>query len=371
MNVKVITRHAPSNYGSLLQCVATQKVIESLGHQCEIIDYIRKDERGVKAITTALSNKKGWNDKWFKKLLYVALRYPEEKLAEIYFGKMREKHLCLSNRCYTYEELQKIEADVFMTGSDQVWGNVINGKFDEAYFLTFAPNNVRKVAYAASFGRTDFTKETLSVYKEMLKGYAGIAVREDNAVELLNDLQISNLGQVLDPTLLLDEKEWNHYVSPPPYNEKYILVYEIHNNPKLDEYAKKLAQHTKIPLIRISASLHQINRGGKLVWLPCLEEFLSLVKNCTCLVTDSFHGTAFALIFNRQIVEVMPNNSTSSRNHSILKLTGLTDRVLSDTDDFSFIERRIDYERVNLILKREKAKSMNVLERLLLSNPKC
>ena len=82
MDVKVITRHAPSNYGSLLQSIATIKTIEWLGHKCEIINYIRNDERGLKAILTPLKNKKKWSNNFLRRLLYVLLRFPEEYNAE-------------------------------------------------------------------------------------------------------------------------------------------------------------------------------------------------------------------------------------------------------------------------------------------------
>lgn len=134
MDIKVITRHAPSNYGSLLQSIATITILEHLGHTCEIIDYIRDDEHGLKAVTTSLNGKQGWNGNPLKKLAYIALRYPEEKKAELKFSRMRKKYLKLTGRCRTHEDLRLLDADVFMTGSDQVWGPTLNGRYDEAYF---------------------------------------------------------------------------------------------------------------------------------------------------------------------------------------------------------------------------------------------
>lgn len=100
-------------------------------------------------------------------------------------------------------------------------------------------------------------------------------------------------------------------------------------------YAKKFADSVGLPLYRISPSLHQITRGGKFIYLPDLGDFLSFIKNCTYFITDSFHGTVFALIFNKQFVEILPNNNTGSRNQSILQLTGLMDRIIIDFNDFS------------------------------------
>lgn len=363
MDIKVITRHAPSNYGSLLQSIATITILERLGHTCEIIDYIRDDEHGLKAVTTSLNGKQGWNGNPLKKLAYIALRYPEEKKAELKFSRMRKKYLKLTGRCRTHEDLRLLDADVFMTGSDQVWGPTLNGQYDEAYFLSFVTGKPR-TAYAASFGRTDFTPQILAEYKKLLSTYLGIAVRENSAVDLLTQMGISCAGQVLDPTLLLTGEEWSKRIKR-NMEGKYVLVYQLHNNPVLTDYALRFARHTGLPLYRISPTFHQIRRGGKFVYLPDLDEFLSYIKNCTYFLTDSFHGTAFALNFNKQFIEILPNNKTGSRNQSILQLTGLTDRILTDFNDFSMADKVIEYTSVNNILAKERQKSIAILKSLL------
>ena len=362
MDIKVITRHAPSNYGSLLQSIATVTILERLGHTCEIIDYIRDDEHGLKAVTTVLDGKQGWNGNLLKKLAYIALRYPEEKRAEMKFSRMRKKYLKLTGRCRTHEELKQLDADVFMTGSDQVWGPTLNGRYDEAYFLSFVKDKP-KTAYAASFGRTDFTPQVLSEYKKLLSAYSGIAVRENSAVDLLAQMNIPCAGQVLDPTLLLTGEEWGKWIEK-DVQGKYVLVYQLHNNPALSDYAVRFARHVGLPLYRVSPTFHQYRRGGKFVYLPGLGEFLSYIKNCTYFITDSFHGTAFALNFNRQFIEILPNNKTGSRNQSILQLTGLQDRIVTDYDNLSISNRKIDYESVNAVLRCEREKSMSIMHDL-------
>ena len=360
MDIKVITRHAPSNYGSLLQSIATITILERMGHQCKIIDYIRKDEQGLKAILTSLNNKKGWNGSFIKKGLFVLFRYPEEKIAELKFEKMRSQFLKLTQRCSTIEDLSELKADVFMTGSDQVWGPTINGTYDDAYFLSFV-RNVSKIAFAASFGRTDFNNSILASYKKLLSTYNGIAVRENAAVDLLKQMDIPCAGQVLDPTLLLTEEEWSKFITKPnSLPQRYVLVYQA-----LNEYAKNFAAHVGLPLYRISPTFHQFRRGGKFIYLPDLGEFLSTIKNCSYFITDSFHGTAFALNFNRQFIEILPNNKTGSRNQSILKLTGLENRIITDFEDFSISNDDIDYKKVNEILYIEKKKSLEVLNYIL------
>ena len=190
-------------------------------------------------------------------------------------------------------------------------------------------------------------------------------MREDSAVQLLNEININCIGQVLDPTLLLTGKEWDTYTSKKNnIKGKYVLVYQLHNNPVLSDYAIKFANHVGLPLYRVSPTFHQFKRGGKFLYLPDLGDFLSYIKNCSYFITDSFHGTAFAINFNRQFIEILPNNNTSSRNQSILRLTGLEDRIITDYNDFSIYKKRIDYSNVNAILEQERIKSLNILKRL-------
>lgn len=167
MQIKVITRHTPNNYGSLLQSIATLRVIESLGHQCEIIDYWKRDEVGLQGILTSLQGKSLWKNSLFKRMAYVALRYPGEKIAALRFDKMRRRYLKLTPRCYSMEELESLQADVFMTGSDQVWGPLLDGGYDEAYFLSFVKEGYVRYRMQAALAALSF--RTLLLH--LISGY--------------------------------------------------------------------------------------------------------------------------------------------------------------------------------------------------------
>ena len=363
MNIKVITRHGPSNYGSLLQSIATLKVLERLGHNAEIIDYQRKDERGLKAVLANVNHKSGYSNP-LKKLLYIIIRFPMEWLAQVKFDKMRKTYLKMTERCSCESDLRKLSADVFMTGSDQVWGPVLTESYDAHYFLDFVDDATPKVAYAASFGKTVFNDEIESTFKRLLTRYNHITVREDSAKAILDKWDIACDGQVIDPTLLLNKDEWSKFIKQ-DRAQGYVLIYQIHNNPKVNEYAKALAKKKGLKLYRVSPSLHQITRGGKLIYLPDLGDFLSAIKYCTYLVTDSFHGTCFAINFNKQFVEVLPENGTSTRNQSLLKLVGLTNRIAYNVNDLDIADELIDYREVNAIIQEERIKSVEVLKVML------
>lgn len=368
MVVNVITRHAPTNYGSLLQAIATQRVIMNLGHECRIINYIPKCETGVRMAITQLEQKTKWRHNPIKKAIYLMVAEPETLLMDRKFLAMRKKYLLMGPCCATTGELKKLYAEkkdeVFLTGSDQVWGPISTGHYDPTYFLDFVPKSSRKLAFAASFGKAIFDEQTLKEYGVLLKKYDSLAVRENVAVELLKKMDIS-AKQVLDPTLLMDADAWSEYVKPMKKPEKYVLVYQIHANSDLDHYAVKFAEKAELPLLRVSPLLHQARRSGKFVYCPDISGFLDLVKNAAYMVTDSFHGTAFAINFNTQFVEVLPNTGTSSRNQSILELTGLTDRIVRDLNDFSYIDQEIDFKEANEKIGTSRIESIRILEEML------
>lgn len=368
MVVNVITRHAPTNYGSLLQAIATQRVIMNLGHECRIINYIPKCETGVRMAITQLEQKTKWRHNPIKKAIYLMVAEPETLLMDRKFLAMRKKYLLMGPCCGTTGELKKLYAEkkdeVFLTGSDQVWGPISTGHYDPTYFLDFVPKSSCKLAFAASFGKAIFDEQTLKEYGVLLKKYDSLAVRENVAVELLKKMDIS-AKQVLDPTLLMDADAWSEYVKPMKKPEKYVLVYQIHANSDLDHYAVKFAEKAELPLLRVSPLLHQAKRSGKFVYCPDISGFLDLVKNAAYMVTDSFHGTAFAINFNTQFVEVLPNTGTSSRNQSILELTGLTDRIVRDLNDFSYIDQEIDFKEANEKIGISRIESIRILEEML------
>ncbi len=365
MKVANITRHAMTNYGSLLQAIATQNVVRSFGHEIETIDYIRDDEHYKNHEKTLLAHKKEWNNNPLKKMLYLILRQPESIYSGRKFEKEREKLLNLTRRYTSIEELRHDapKADVYMTGSDQVWGPVENGDFDDAYFLSFVEENKKKISYAGSFGRTEISDDVMNFFKTNLRRYSRISVRESSAVSMIESLSLS-ATQVIDPTLLIDKNGWKTYFEPIKY-KKYVLIYQIHNDKQLGEYAQKVADRLNLPLIRISTSLHHINRPGKLIVCPSIGEFLSFIDNAECLITDSFHGTAFAINFNTQFIEVLPNNKTGTRNMSILELTGLSDRIVRNPEDVELCNTKIDFSHANEVIRAEREKCTQIFKNMI------
>lgn len=365
MKAAVITRHAITNYGSLLQAIATQKLFEELGCECEIIDYIRDDEYYTNYEKMNLKNKPRYNSNPVTRALYLALRQGETVKGGKAFREMQKKYLNLTQRYCSLDELKanKPEADFYVTGSDQVWGKIANVEYDTAYMLSFTDENDRRLAYAASLGKTELKGETAEVFCELLKRYSLVSVRESNAKEALAKIGIE-AKQVLDPTLLYGFDFWEQYEEK--INEqKYILIYQLENNPEMSRYAKRLAKKKGLKLIRVSPFMHQALRGGKFVYLPTLGQLISYIKNAECVITDSFHATAFSINFNTPFIDVLPSGENKCRNLSVLELTGLEHRILGDYSDFSVFDKECDFNCANAVLREEREKSVEILKQAM------
>lgn len=360
MDIKIITRHAPSNYGSLLQALATAIVFGRRGHQCNIIDYQRKDERGIGALRAEVARKPRWNKNVLFRAAYMALRAPGALLAQWRFDRWRREMLPLTPRVADRQQLNRLSADMFLTGSDQVWGPVADSKIDKAYFLDFTDDRARRTAYAASFGRTDLLP--LDEIAPLLKRYDKITVRESSAAEIIRQNCRACPTIVADPTLLLSRDEWFDIlgIDKQKHTKPYVLVYQLHNNPAVNEFAVAVAKRLGLKLRRVSPYIHQAVRPGRFTLLPSPAEFVRLIDQASLLVTDSFHGTAFAINCGTQFVDVLPDNGTATRNKNILRLMGLDRRVAHGTDSLHLVDTPIDFTEVHERLRELRAESLAV-----------
>ena len=379
MNIKIITCHDVYNYGASLQAYALQTYLKQKGHDVEIIDYLPAymDKAYSLNFNRYMSIPKmsplyKYKDNAFFRIVYAIKKYlPQlykivrQRGRKLAFDRFKHAYLHLTDHYVEYRDLKDVQwvADVFIVGSDQVWNPLFNNGRDPSYFLQFGSLETKRVAYAASFGHTEMTAELKQYYRKWLSRYEYIAVREDSAVTIIKEFGM-DAYQVIDPTLLLDASFWNKYLSPIKI-ENYVLVYQLHNDEKLGRYAKRVADEMNLPLVRISASFHQITREGKFVWCPEMGQFLSYIKNATCMITDSFHGTAFAINFNTPFVEVLPNNNTGTRNMSILRMTGLSHRILRDEEDIQLAKNKVDFTEVNEVLKEKRIESLEILKKMI------
>ena len=365
--IEVITLHRIVNYGSVLQAYATQYALENMGYDVEFLDYY-PERMHLLGMLKRIKNK---NNKLKKSLILRTIArcimFPSYILRFSRFNKFIKSKLKLSPiTYYTANEIDNNPpiADYYCTGSDQVWNSGWNEKIDGPFFLNFDTKNKKCFSYAASFGKSNLEDWEKNETKKLLEKYSNISVREKSGVEILENLGIKNSINVLDPTLLLNKKEWSKLASDKYKGKNYIFVYNLNRNKKIDKYVERLAKEKHLKIYYVSYALHEFYKKGEMKCNVSVEDFLSLIKYATYVVTDSFHATAFSINFNTPFVIVYPGKY-STRLQSILKITGLENRVAQDENDLDVVKRKIDFEKVNKKINIERQKSLSWLKESL------
>lgn len=308
--IGIMTFHRADNLGAVLQAYALQSAIrEKINADAEIIDYqcsrVESDRKKVKG---------------FKSLLLQMYYVWKHKSVE----KFRKEHLILSERCST-ESISEVAAkyDAFITGSDQVWNYECSG-WDDAYFLNFVPVNKDKYSYAASIGNYCFTESEKQHVRKLLQDFSCISVREASARKELDSMGLERTILSPDPVVLLPMERWKKVMSPRRCRQRYVFVYLIQQDVNVMRSAIAYAEAHNCKIISNKNSLEFIINGGP-------EDFLSWIYYAECVFTNSFHGTAFALMFNRPLAAdiQLVNGGINHRVLDMLECTGAVSCAIS------------------------------------------
>lgn len=356
MKFAVITLHRVYNYGSALQAYATQRTLEKYG-EAFVIDYITPERTFLTILNR--SEKKG-----IKGLVYRIAKFPSLLLKEATFGRFINKNLNLTKKFITAADIEKNppEADVYITGSDQVWNSKYNNGVDRGFFLDFIPEDKKRVSFVASFGKTELDENEAAQVKPLLSRYSALSVREDSAVTLLHNLGFDS-NWLIDPTLLLKKEEWQQLASKRLVKEKYLILMLLYGEDNgATDYARKIADEKGLKLVKISWQFRCPKKVDKLFTHRPPSDFLSLFDNAEFVVTNSFHGTAFSINLEKQFI-VVPRSEFNSRIESLLRLTGLSDRLVDNPDRLCVSNDVIDYTKVLPILEKERERSHEFIKK--------
>lgn len=352
MKVGILTFHRASNYGAVLQAYALSEMVKKFGCSAEIIDYRCPEVEMAHRPFAAFKKQK-----WYKAAVYFIGKCKNGKM----FDKFRTRMFRLSEM-YTRNNVGTIKDkyDIFISGSDQVWSKRLSG-FDKTYLLDFVDDDRKKYSYAASFGFTSFPENTRDVYQKYLEKFQMISLREKTAVDLLKNECSIDSCVCLDPTLILGKDEWMKFSTKPDLNEKYILIYTVQPPVGLLKYARKLSEEKGLKLIYLNNSRRK-DLDIKHIRYSTPEEFVGFFANAEYVLTNSFHGTAFSIIFNKElVVEIKTQKSVNTRSEDLLKLCEIDDRIINDNySDFKMSE--INWQNVNQKLENEKKKSVEYLK---------
>ncbi len=360
MKVAIVTLHRVYNYGSALQAYATQKVFEKQGYEAVIIDYITPQRTKKKIFFGKSPN----DPKGIKKFVYQTAKIGSLLLKERTFGKFVKKNLKLTKRYITAEDLEKDppQANIYVTGSDQTWNSHYNEGVDRGFFLDFLPAEATRIAFVASFGKTQLDKNEIEETKRYIERYKALSVREDSALSILEDLGRKDGVCLIDPTLQLKKEEWLALASKRLIKEKYLILMLLYNEDNhATEYARKIADERGLKLVKLSWELKKPPMVDKLMTHRSPADFLSLFYYADFVVTNSFHGLAFSINLEKQFI-VIPRNEFNSRIESLLTLTNLQDRMVKSEDELGVHNQRIEYDSVREVLNTEREKAETFLK---------
>lgn len=359
MKASVITLHTVCNYGTQLQAFATQEKLKQYFDDVEFIDYRRPDTYGINLLKTFTKG----NPIKAIAILPTIIKW------KFVFGNFQKNNLKISkNKYLSNDDLKKYKdtSDVYFTGSDQVWNTGWNNGILEPMYLNFIPDSKPRYSFAASFGINKLSKEEVKQSEKLIKKYKKITVREESGLTILKEqYKYNNCERILDPTLSLSAEFWRKYSTKRKIKKPYILIYNLNRNKEFDKYAKELSEKTGYKLYRFCTRFDQIFRNGKSLLIPEIFDFITLVDNAEFVVTDSFHATAFSMNLNTRPICLYPNNYFG-RLSEFLKLVNSEDVCHpKDYNDFSIINKKVDFNKVNTILDNERTKIDDFLQEIV------
>lgn len=347
MKILTITCHDCYNFGASLQAFALQKYLESQGHNAGIIDY-KPDYLSRHFKLSIIANP--IYDRPVFRQMYLLAKLPGRILAlrqKKMFDDFTSKYLKLTKRYNSYEDLKADapDADIYIAGSDQIWNTLFNNGRDPAFYLDFGKASTKRISYAASFATKEIAKGCEEFVRQELKNLDAVSIREKISLPLLRSFGRVDGVSVCDPVFLLSREQWKHIASDDNetmVNRDYLLVYLTDRSKVLLDIASAIHKCTGLEVFTIGVAqeamaYHHIRNIGPL-------DFINLVSNASFVISNSFHATAFSMIFEKNFCVVNRKEGINERMKSILEEFGLSNRIVSEFD--SKLLQEIDYSKI-------------------------
>lgn len=351
----IVTFHRAWNYGACLQAWASKVIFEQLGYEAELIDYVNEVEQSTKG-TQPLS-KIGIKNAliaWLKNLIWKKDRCVQRSFE-------RDNGLYELNNGNKNATLQDCSFDILVAGSDQIWNPKITGGIDPIFFLDFG-NAGKRISLASSIGSHQFSNAESAQLMEFLKRFDAISVRGRHAKDQIQPLTELEVKEVPDPTLLLERSVWRTCSKTTMCPKgPYILTYFVGTN--FGNYRKKIEPYIRemnMPVYNIQFNTKRFN-GSTPVTGATPVEMLGLIRNAEMVITDSFHGNVFSIVFERPFIAV-ENRSNPKRVQEFLRDLGLNNRIEPEVKK---IKADIDFCSAHLILDQKRKDTLNWLRERL------
>jgi hypothetical protein len=355
------------NYGQLLQCYALQQVLKQLGGDPYLIKYEAKMSKTQK-IFYMLSLLFRFQLQKITKSIVARIKKQKRQPGELIdrgFDIFRKMYIKSTETIYSLAELKNNppQADYYVCGSDQIWNN-----YSKAYFLDWGDKKVPRIAYAASFGKLNASEEFTNKISKALKKFMIVTVREQSGIDICKQAGYLNALCVPDPTVLLIGKDYTKLIvenTITSIRRKYLLVYLLGWDTKVNfEEIGRFAKQKELDIIyvpSIGGTPARVGLNDELTkTFPSVQEWLSLMANAKYVLTNSFHGMVFSIIFNRLFGVYILNGEASNMNdriYTFLDSIKLRSRII--TNNLQIMDNSIDYEHVNAVLNTQREKIKN------------
>lgn len=351
-----------TNYGSALQSWALYQTINSINthkYSAKLIDYCPDCLKNMNPLNP-IENM--WDtDENLRNLCKLSL--PQIKENYLKFTKFYNNNFNKTKKTYTSENfndvIQDESIDGFICGSDTIFC-IDEFGFDNGYYANFDSMKNNSISYAASFGDAHFDSHNLSILIEKIKNFKAIGLRENTLIPYLHKHSNITIKRVLDPTLLLQPSDYDIITAPHQNNFNYILLYSRRHNEVMTTYAEDLSQQTGCKIIEISLNALNANKH-KMAYDSGVEEFLSLVKNASYVITNSYHGMIFSIQFSKPFV-IFTREQCDKKINELLDLLNLSAQTVNGAKSFL---KDVNYDSVHNILKQERLKSFEYLKQSL------
>ena len=372
IKIGILTFHWADNFGAVLQAYALQQTLKQMGADAEIINFCPRnlcDDYRLFPNPIRLAKLKGLKT---TAAIYASKlrRFSQIKGRISSFSDFRKRYLRLSGHAFDgVEKLKKVcsEFDICIVGSDQVWNPNFLSLCNNSYLLPFDLGMTKKVSYAASISNR-LTGGWIELFKKHLSAFWYISVREKSTCEELSKILGRQITHVIDPTLLLTEDDYIKVQNKIPGVEpsRYLLVYNFGTDPL--PIAEYVASRLDLPIIAYSKPRkYRLKNFYKEFSDVGPREFLYLLNNASYVVTNSFHGTIFSIMFERPFITV-PHQTRSIRMIELLNDTGLGNRITKDVSELSDSKLDFDSNKCKLakgVFREKKECSINFLSNCL------
>ena len=349
MKIGVLTYHRSHNYGALLQAVALRHVLAGMGHDVYFVDYWPEYHRDMYRPLSRGRLKVGGIVGKMRYLINTALNYRKIKRRISCFDKFISEYV--SPYCRQASE----KFDVVVYGSDQIWRKQegMGGELNPVYFGGDVVNADRHVAYAASMGKIALTDRDKENIRKWLEKFDGVAVRESDLREVIEEIGVKDVEQVLDPTLLLESDDWRNIIDIKPGERHYVLFYDLMPESFDEEAIRRFAKEKGLDLIVLKARADSLIPRKDVLEYEDPAGMVNLIANADYVFTSSYHGLVFSLLFGKDVTAAFHHNR--GRAETLLKMLGIPERLLADRSaalpegkiDFSVVKGKMDEIRAS------------------------